>query len=83
MSAKTRVLWVEDGALFDLPQMAAPIYIDGRFDLAIAESVTNAITLIKQQQYHVVIVDLRLPPGNDSEWIELFKKLGADKVSAR
>jgi CheY-like chemotaxis protein len=83
MRDKRRVLWIEDGARFDFPQMAAPLYMNGGYDLAVAEDATSAVALVKQSEYDVVIVDIRLPPGDDSRWIELWKRAGSNRVAAR
>lgn len=83
MREKCKVLWIEDAARFDFPQMAAPLYMNGGYDLAVAEDVTSAIALIKQGEYDVVIVDIRLPPGDDPRWITLWKRAGSNRVAAR
>ncbi len=83
MNNKKKILWIEDGALHDLEEMAATIFVDGRFDLEIAGDVAEGIALLKKYRYHVVIVDLRLPPGNDREWIKIFMNSGSSKSSAK
>jgi CheY-like chemotaxis protein len=83
MREKCKVLWIEDAARFDFPQMAAPLYMNGGYDLAVAEDVTSAVALVKQSEYDVVIVDIRLPPGDDSRWIALWKRAGSNRVAAR
>jgi hypothetical protein len=83
MTKKCRVLWVEDGARYDLVNIAAPVYMDGDYDLVIAEDASSGIAYLLSDVFDVIIVDIRLPPGDDKEWINLHKKSGADKVSAR
>jgi hypothetical protein len=83
MTQKRRVLWVEDGARYDLVNMAAPVYMDGKYDLIIAEDASSGIDYLLKDTFDVIIVDIRIPPGGDKEWINLHKKSGADKVSAR
>jgi CheY-like chemotaxis protein len=80
---KRKVLWIEDGARFDLPQLAAPVYMDGRFSLAVAENVADALTQLRKGVFDAIIVDIRLPPGEDPTWIELYQKAGRDRVAAR
>jgi CheY-like chemotaxis protein len=78
-----RILWVEDGARFDLPHLAAPVFMDGNYDLCIVENVADCIAYVQTQAFDVIVLDIRIPPGDDQQWISLYKKAGTDKVSAR
>lgn len=78
-----RILWVEDGARFDLPHLAAPVFMEGNYDLCIVENVTDCISYIQTQTFDVVVLDIRISPGDDQRWISLYKKAGTDKVAAR
>jgi hypothetical protein len=78
-----RILWVEDGARFDLPHLAAPVFMEGDYDLCIVENVTDCITYIQAQSFDVIVLDIRIPPGDAQEWISLYNKAGTDKVAAR
>lgn len=80
---KSRVLWIEDNALTDLHHMQAPIYADGQYDLIIAVDVSDGIRKMEQNEFDVVIVDIRLPPGNERRWKELYVKLGQNKRTAQ
>lgn len=80
---KKRVLWIEDGATWDIPYLTAPLYIDGGFDLVLAENPSDGIKQIYKYEYDVIIVDIRLLPGEDIEWIRLYHKLGGTKQAAR
>jgi len=59
------------------------VYLDGRYDLVVAEDVSRAIRHLQRREFDAIIVDIRLPPGDDSAWIQLYRKSGADKVAAR
>jgi hypothetical protein len=83
MTQKRRVLWVEDGARYDLVNMAAPVYMDGKYDLIVAEDASSGIDYLLKDTFDVIIVDIRIPPGNDKDWIKLHQKWGNNKVSAR
>lgn len=76
------VLWIEDGALFELAHLAGPVYADDRYDLFIASDVTTGLQLLMEREYEAVIVDIRLPPGEDRVWDELYKKAGSHKSTA-
>jgi CheY-like chemotaxis protein len=78
-----RILWVEDGARFDLPHLAAPVFMEGNYDLCIVENVSDCITYLQHHVFDAVILDIRIPPGDDQRWITLYKKAGTDKVAAR
>ena len=79
------VLWIEDDALFDLTHLTAPVYATFRYRLETAKNATDGLNrlLTSGVEYHVVVVDVRLPPGNDPDWVELYhkdaKNLGADR----
>lgn len=66
------VLWVEDDALFDLNDLATAVSSSLRYKLKTAPNVTEALTLIQAREFDVIIVDVRLPPGQDDEWKKLF-----------
>lgn len=83
MSEKYKVLWIEDAATYHLQALAAPVYYDGRYDLDIVEDASAALRRLLGSEYQVVIVDIRLPPGDDPRWIEVYKQAGYDKVGSR
>jgi DNA-binding NtrC family response regulator len=71
---KIKVLWVEDSARLDLPHLAAPIYMDGNYDLVVAETVSDGIAHIQNENFDAIIVDIRIPPGDDPRWIKQYHK---------
>lgn len=88
MQTKYSILWIEDSSRYDLANLAAPVYMDGKYDLVLAEDVSEGIRYLTQlshstDQFDVIILDIRLPPGNHKEWIELYKEHGFSKLSAR
>lgn len=68
---KRRVLWIEDGAYGDLPEVIGPVVVDGGYNLDIALDATSGVEQILGNEYDCVIVDIRLPPGTDKKWIEI------------
>ncbi len=80
---KIKVLWVEDSARLELRKMTGPIYISGEYDMNLAEEVTSAVRYLSSKEYDVVILDMRLPPGIDDYWIQLYQERGEDKAQAR
>jgi hypothetical protein len=83
MKQKSRILWIEDGARYDVAELAAPVYMNVNYDLITAENASDGILALLSGEFDVIIVDIRLPPGNDRNWIDLYNKSGANKVSAR
>jgi hypothetical protein len=83
MAQKRRVLWVEDGARYDLVNIAAPVYMHGKYDLVIAEDASSGIACLLKDIFDAIIVDIRIPPGNDKDWINLYKMSAVNKISAR
>lgn len=70
---KPKVLWIEDSARFELNNLTGPIYFYGKYDFQQAENITSAIEFLKVKEYDALIVDIRLPPGNDPYWRKLYR----------
>jgi hypothetical protein len=83
MTQKYRVLWVEDGARYDLAHLAAPVYMDGKYDLVIAEDASAGMAVVLMDRFDVIIVDIRIPPGDEPNWIKLYQGNGTEKIAAR
>jgi DNA-binding NarL/FixJ family response regulator len=82
MKQKTRILWIEDEARYDLALLAAPVIMDRRFDLVVAETASEGIARLLEDRYDVIIVDIRLDPGENQDWVKLDQQSDG-KVSAR
>lgn len=80
---KTKVLWIEDGALGDLDELLGPVNIEGDYDLQIAEDATQAIGDIMREEYKAVIVDIRLQPGDDPQWVKIYNSIETNPNAAR
>jgi CheY-like chemotaxis protein len=82
MKHRDKILWVEDGALFDLAYLAGPVYMDGQYELTVAQNITEAIEFLQNGEFQAVIIDIRLPPGEDQQWNEIYKMAGRQKSVA-
>jgi CheY-like chemotaxis protein len=80
---KTKVLWVEDSARLELRNLTGPIYISGEYDMNLAEDATTAVRYLLTKEYDAVILDMRLPPGIDDYWVNIYLERGEDKADAR
>lgn len=82
---KHKVLWIEDGAFAELSQMSAPLYVSGKYDLTIAIDATEGLQHLqrKDKRFETIIVDIRLPPGTDPTFVQLYYDRGESKVAAR
>ena len=80
---KTKVLWVEDSARLELRNLTGPIYISGEYDINLAEDATSAVRYLLTKEYDVVILDMRLPPGIDDYWVNVYRERGEDNADAR
>jgi hypothetical protein len=69
---KHKVLWVEDGAYHEVSRFTGPVFTSGRYDLTIALDPSEAMVRLNQQDFSAIVVDVRLPPGLDPAWIDLF-----------
>jgi hypothetical protein len=83
MKTKKRILWIEDGARHELVRLSAPVSMSDGFDLEIAESASDGVRKLLRDEFQVLIVDIRLPPGDDARWIQLYNECGRDPISAR
>jgi hypothetical protein len=80
---KTKVLWVEDSARLELRNLLSPVYISGGYDLSLSEDATDAIRKLQTNIYEAIILDMRIPPGADENWIKIYREREEDKASAR
>jgi len=83
MKQKRKILWVEDEARHDMVQLIAPVIMDGGYDIVVAENASDGIAQLLQYKFEAIIVDIRIPPGDDPAWIDLYEKSGKEKVAAR
>lgn len=80
---RKKVLWIEDDAFNELGMLATPVHLTGEFQLVHAVSATEAVDRLYASSYDAVVVDIRLPPGDDPRWISLYNKAGGSNKSAR
>ena len=80
---KTRVLWIEDSARLELASLLGPVYFGGKYDFVSAEDVTTAVNNLGVREFDVVIVDMRLPPGQNQVWRELYQQAGSQTAEAQ
>ena len=80
---KPRVLWIEDSARLELRNLTGPIYYNGDFDFSQVDDTTSAVNFVTARPFDVVIVDIRLPPGNHPAWSRLYQQAGQDKIQAQ
>jgi hypothetical protein len=79
---KNKVLWVEDGALVHLPELAAPLYRSGKYDLTLALNASEGLEHLLASEFEAVVVDIRIPPGDQKDWIDIYQAKG-NVVEAR
>jgi len=80
---KPKVMWVEDSARLELRNLTGPVYFSGKYDFQLAEDVTQAINFLLVKPFDALIIDIRLPPGLNAYWQNLYRQSGADKVKAQ
>jgi hypothetical protein len=80
---KPRVLWIEDGARYELASLCGPVFFKGLCDLTLAEDVSTAVDHLEADAWDALIVDIRLPPGVSPHWRRLYRRTGSDKVHAQ
>jgi CheY-like chemotaxis protein len=77
------VLWVEDGAKYELREFLGAVHYDQKCRLELAQDASRAMGLLSKQKFDAIIADIRLPPGNHPSWQELYQKNGRNKSTAR
>lgn len=80
---KPKVLWIEDGARYELASLCGPVLYKGVCELTLAEDVSTAVEHLEADQWDALIVDIRLPPGVSPHWRRLYRRTGSDKVHAQ
>jgi len=80
---RPKILWIEDQADTDLPDLAGYVYASAKYDLKIAYNASEGLQYIMQEEFDAIIVDMRIPPGNDPVLIEFYKKRGNTIKAAR
>lgn len=67
-----KILYIEDEP--DLIELATSFFEDEKLPIDHCSSVKDAINLIKQNQYDVIISDVQLPDGNGHELFDIIKR---------
>lgn len=80
---RIRVLWVEDGAAGEFANIGGPLHTEPAVSLAIAFNASDAVHRLLSSEFDVVIVDVRLPPGEDWRWIALYDERGREAAQAQ
>lgn len=79
----SRVLWIEDAGYHDLAIMAGYVHAETEHSLVIAANPTKALNEIMEAEYDAVVVDIRIPPGDDPVWLEIYRRAGSDIKAAK
>ncbi len=78
---KKRVLWIDDTEDSMMDPLATTVIINRNYELTISPDASDAQRLLCSEEYDAIIVDLRIPPGDDKEWISLFLKFRRGKLA--
>lgn len=83
MLPRPKVLWIEDSARYELSELTGPVYASRKYVLNLAEDATTATYHLQNSQFDVLIVDMRIPPGDNPVWQKIYQKGGKDKDTAK
>ena len=83
MVARTKVLWIEDSARYELSELTGPVYASRKYVLNLAEDATTATYHLLNSEFDVLIVDMRIPPGDNPVWQKIYQKGGKEKDTAQ
>ncbi len=68
MSKLIEILWVEDETDTRLVERKTRIEGSGKYDLDIARNATEGEKFAKSKMYDLIIIDIRIPPGEGEKW---------------
>jgi hypothetical protein len=77
------VLWIEDNAYTENTHLAAPVYLSGEYDLTIALDATEGLERLRTGAFEAIVVDIRIPPGDDERFWRPYYQLNLDNKAAR
>jgi hypothetical protein len=80
---RKKVLWIEDDAFNELGMFATPVHLTGAYELEYALTATEGVERLKACEYDAVVVDVRIPPGDDERWVKIYYDAGASNKAAR
>lgn len=78
-----RFLWIEDALESDLQEVLNHLYVDGIYHPVHTTTATDGYNKLIADRFDAVIVDIRIPPGSDKRWRDLYMKFGERKDEAR
>jgi CheY-like chemotaxis protein len=77
------VLWIEDNSLTPFSEWTSPVIRSGLYSIKTVIDATSAINLLSEINYSIVIIDIRLPPGTNSELSRIYRNSNNDKAMAK
>ena len=80
---KPKILWIEDGAFVDVQNLTGPVYVSGKYDLVVALDASEGFRQLRHTEFDSIVVDIRISPGDDPKWKDLYTEFGMNKASAR
>lgn len=79
---RIRLLWIEDETQHEMQGFIGPLYAALKYDITIAKDASEAL-LELEKQYDVVIVDIRIPPGEAKPLQTIYNKHDGDPSAAK
>ena len=80
---KKKILWIEDESTTESAILSGPVYASGKYILEIAANATEAMEMLINDEFDSVIVDIRIPPGSNYEWIKVYTEHRSNLVDAK
>ena len=68
------VLWIEDQAYHELGALRTPVIMSSLYHLTIAVDGASAIENLRTNKFEIIIVDMRIPPGDDPIFTDIYYK---------
>ncbi len=73
MNARKKILVVDDNSIHLF--LIQSILIDKNYDVTVADHPKKAVALVKQNEYHLIILDIMMPDMDGFQFLDFLKTL--------
>src|SRR5690348_14613660 len=80
---KKKILWIEDDAKKDFKYLIPPIVISGKYEIITAGNASDGLNHLFADRYDAIIIDIRIPPGNNQSFVQLYNNLGGNTGTSK
>ncbi len=67
-----QILWIEDEADTSLLEFRTKLEMNFDYNLEVVRTASDAILQLKENVFHAIVIDVRIPPGEEESWSKLY-----------